>query len=43
MLLIFDYFITNDERYRCKAHKTYNKLEILTKVIAANEISKIEI
>lgn len=39
----FDYFITNDERCRYKAQKTYNKLGILTQVITSNEISKIEI
>lgn len=34
----FDYFITNDERCKYKAEKTYGKLKIETKVIKINDI-----
>lgn len=37
----FDFFITNDERCKYKAEKTYEKLKIGTQVIKINEIEKI--
>lgn len=37
-----DIFITNDERCRYKAEKTYAKLNIKTKVITSNQIHEIE-
>lgn len=38
----FDYFITNDDRCKYKAEKTYSKLNIKTKVIKIDEIEKIK-
>jgi len=34
----FDFFITNDERFKYKAEKTYDKLNIKTKVIKIDEM-----
>jgi hypothetical protein len=34
----FDYFITNDERCKYKAERTFEKLAIKTKVITIKEI-----
>lgn len=38
----FDYFITNDDRCKYKAEKTYNKLRIKTKVITISQINTIK-
>lgn len=38
----FDYFITNDDRCKYKAEKTFHKLKINTKVIKINEIDTIK-
>lgn len=38
----FDYFITNDDRCKYKAEKTFNKLKIKTKVIKIDEIEAIK-
>jgi hypothetical protein len=38
----FDYFITNDERCKYKAEKTFNKLKIKTKVLKITEIDTIK-
>lgn len=38
----FDYFITNDERCKYKAEKTYTKLKIHTKVIKITEIEALK-
>lgn len=38
----FDYFITNDDRCKYKAEKTYEKLKIKTKVIKITEIETIK-
>lgn len=38
----FDYFITNDERCKYKAEKTYDKLHISTKVIKISEIETLK-
>lgn len=38
----FDYFITNDDRCKYKAEKTYSKLKIKTKVIKIDEIDIIK-
>jgi hypothetical protein len=37
----FDYFITNDDRCKYKAEKTFDKLKIMTKVIKIGEIETI--
>lgn len=38
----FDYFITNDDRCKYKAEKTYDKLKINTQVIKSDEIETIK-
>ena len=38
----FDYFITNDDRCKYKAEKTYDKLKIKTKVIKIDEIETVK-
>jgi hypothetical protein len=38
----FDYFITNDDRCKYKAEKTYAKLKIKTKVISIKEIAALQ-
>jgi hypothetical protein len=38
----FDYFITNDDRCKYKAEKTYEKLKIKTRVIKINEIDTLK-
>ncbi|UUC44188.1 hypothetical protein [Flavobacterium cerinum] len=38
----FDYFITNDDRCKYKAEKTFDKLKIKTKVITISEIEVIK-
>jgi hypothetical protein len=38
----FDFFVTNDERCKYKAEKTYEKLKIHTIVIRIDEVEKIK-
>jgi ribosomal protein L28 len=38
----FDFFITNDDRCKFKAEKTYEKMKVCTRVIKIDEISTLQ-